>query len=299
MSEPIRVSTADTGLTSYPLFAAMSEGIFEAEGVQVSLQKHGNGLGPVQDLFSGSADVVLGGIWRPMIYRGRLGAMVSFAGMCARSSLVLVGREPRRGWPAKGATIVVPECAPSFWVVLHGALERQGVAASDLRFVAGLSLAEATALFHRGLGDFLFLNAPAAVAIAREGGPSIIWAMAEVLGDLPWSVFYARPQVLTDRREDFLRFTRGIQRVLNCTLSADPEQVVGIGSHCFPALAPDEVVRTVRACRDWGVWSSDARIDPVALTRWQELWVREGALEHVAAYNDLVDASFAGVEDPE
>ena len=88
MSEALRVSATAAGISYYPEHVARVLGFFEDEGLVVTTEAPGHGPWVTRAVLGGQADMALGGIWRPLMYRGRLDDFMSFALLCTA---------PRRG----------------------------------------------------------------------------------------------------------------------------------------------------------------------------------------------------------
>ena len=80
----VRVSATGAGVNYFPEFIARELGFFADEGLEAKVEVLGNGPGVPRDVGSGAADVGLGGIWLPMLYRGRLHTFIPFAQLCNR-----------------------------------------------------------------------------------------------------------------------------------------------------------------------------------------------------------------------
>src|SRR5262249_14155280 len=137
--EVIRISSTGAGVNYYPEFVARELGFFADEGLDVKVEVLGNGPGVPREVGSGAADVGLGGIWLPMLYRGRLYTFRPFAQLCNRLAAVLLARRSaeRFSWAdLSGRIVVAPGGAPNFWMVVASTLRRAGVDPSGVRFVA-------------------------------------------------------------------------------------------------------------------------------------------------------------------
>jgi NitT/TauT family transport system substrate-binding protein len=290
--EVVRISSTGAGVNYYPEFVARERGFFADEGLDVTVEVLGNGPGVPREVGSGAADVGLGGIWLPMLYRGRLHTFVPFAQLCNRLAAVLLARTPveRFSWAdLSGRIVVAPGGAPNFWMVVASTLRRAGVDPCRVRLVADFMAEEAINLFRAGFGDFFIGMPPVSDVFIRDGVASQVADFAE-LGDIPWSIFYARPEFL-DRPDNVAgRFAKAIQRALVWTLSHDPSEAPGVFKRQFPTLSPDLIAEAVRSCRRRGVWIGTARIPEPALMQWQKVIMEEGRLiDAPMRYEEIVD----------
>ena len=95
MTDLIRISATGSGVNYYPEFLARELGFYEEEGLTVQVAVHGNGPVVPREVGSGAADLGLGGIWLPMLYRGRVHTFMPFVQLCNRLDAVLLSRKPR------------------------------------------------------------------------------------------------------------------------------------------------------------------------------------------------------------
>jgi NitT/TauT family transport system substrate-binding protein len=288
----VRISSTGAGVNYYPEFVARELGFFADEGLDVKVEVLGNGPGVPREVGSGAADIGLGGIWLPMLYRGRLHTFMPFAQLCNRLAAVLLARKPieRFSWAdLPGRIVVAPGGAPNFWMVVASTLRRAGVDPFGVRFVADFMAEEAINLFRGGFGDFFIGMPPVSDVFVRDGIGSPVADFAD-LGDIPWSIFYATPPFL-DRPDHVAgRFTKAIQRALVWTLTHDPSEAPGVFAKRFPAVSPDLIADAVRSCRRRGIWIDTARVPEPALMLWQQVIMEEGRLiDAPMRYEDIVD----------
>jgi NitT/TauT family transport system substrate-binding protein len=296
VTDAVRISSTGSGVNYYPEFVARELGFFADEGLHVTVDVRGNGPGVPRDVGSGAADVGLGGIWLPMLYRGRVHTFRPFAQLCNRLAAVLLARKPVAGFrwaDLSGRIVVAPGGAPNFWMVVASTLRRAGVDPCSVRFVADFMAEEAINLFRGGFGDFFIAMPPVSDVFIRDGVGSPVADFAD-LGDIPWSIFYARPEFL-DRPDNAAgRFAKAIQRALAWTLSHDPAEAPGVFRH-FPGVSPELIADAVRSCRRRGIWIGTARIPEPPLTQWQTIIMEEGRLiDAPMGYDEIVDGRPAG-----
>jgi len=289
----VRISATGAGVNYFPEFVARELGFFADEGLDVTVEVLGNGPGVPRDVGSGAADVGLGGIWLPMLYRGRLHTFMPFAQLCNRLAAVLLARKPAarsfRWADLSGKIVVAPGGAPNFWMVLASTLRRAGVDPFSVRFVADFMAEEAVNLFRGGFGDFFIGMPPVSDVFIRDGVASQVADFAE-LGEIPWSIFYAKPEFLNRPDNVGGRFAKAIQRALLWTLAHDPGEAPGVLKTQFPTLSPDLIADAVRSCRRRGIWVGTARITEPALMQWQTVIVEEGRLiDAPMKYSEIVD----------
>lgn len=192
MGDLVRISATGAGIPYFPEFVARALGFYEALNLDVIVDVFGNGPVVPRNIAAGTGDIGLGGIWLPMLYRGRVESFYPFAQLC----------DPYRrspGTPADGELLLVRPCGqdrpvhgrrPNTYTILHGILRRNGVDGSSVRLVADFVNEEASNLFRGNLWRFLHPPATGAVVDAAADRRRLGLPVKEVseIGQIPWSI---------------------------------------------------------------------------------------------------------------
>ena len=155
MRDKVRIAATGAGVAYYPEFVARELGYFEAEDLDVETTVPGLGPWVARALTARTAEVALGGIWRPLMYRGRLATLYAFAQLCDRCPFLLLSRRPAGSFEWRqliDRTVIVPDGAPSPWILLQGILRQTGTDVGRIRFLQQVQRDEAVELFRAGRG---------------------------------------------------------------------------------------------------------------------------------------------------
>ena len=90
----LRILATASGVSYYPQYVAQDLGYFADEELEIEAEAPGHGPWGARALVAGSADIALGGIWRPLMYHGRIADFRAFAQLCVRCPAVILGRKP-------------------------------------------------------------------------------------------------------------------------------------------------------------------------------------------------------------
>lgn len=291
MNERIRVGAIHGGPGYYPAFVAEELGFFSDEGLSVDFSSPGYGPWIARAVLSGEAEVALGGLWRPMMYRERIGVLTGFVQLNSRCYMRLVSRNAKASAlkDVVGRSVLVPGGAPSGWLYMVGLLGEAGIDASQVRFIRDFSAPEAIDLFRGGLGDFILLTPGPAEALVISGGGHFAYSLSDG-GLCPWSVYYAAPAFLSlDGGEIAGRFAAAIQRALRWVLNNPASAGFDIFKKRYPGLAPETVASAVEGCIERHVWSPSVRIPDDSLMHWQEMVLRAGLIDRALPYSEIFD----------
>lgn len=291
MGDLVRISATGAGIPYYPEFVARALGIYEQLGLDVVVDVFGNGPVVPRNIASGAGDIGLGGIWLPMLYRGRVAAFYPFAQLCDRYSGVVLARRPMESfsWSDLADKIVLSTAgAPNTYTILHGILRRAGVDASGMRLIADFVNEEACNLFRGGFGDFFILQPPASTLLIDEGVAFPVKEVSEI-GQIPWSIFYARQEFL--EREDHVagRFALAIQQALDWVHSHDPEEAPQVWERYFPTMTGQQFVSAARAAKAQGIWAESIEISAQGYAAWHDMILESRLIERPMAYAELID----------
>ena len=111
-------------------------------------------------------------------------------------------------------------------------------------------------------------------------------------GEIPWSVYYSTPEFLADPDglDRASRFSRAILRGTRWVLEHDPTDAPVVIERYFKGYAPDLIAASVRTCREKGVWTPTAHVNPAGLAAWQEMLVEGHLYDAPVPYADFIDS---------
>lgn len=270
--ETFAVSATGHSLNYLPNYIASELGFFADEGLQVSEVVPRPWDLVLDQIREGSADAALGGIWVPSMYHGRGRRLVPFAQVSNRAPLALVSRDalpcvfdPQR---LVGKTVLMKGSnGASVGIYLKMALREAGVDPLQVNYIQDLDAGILQDCFAGGMGDFLLIDLPGALAFEASGKGHVATIFAIDGGDVPWSVYYTEGTNPGDIRPE--RFARALGRAMrhvNATAAAEMQPFL---ERIFPNIAPEIAVKVVDCYRAHGMWTTP-RIGAASYNRWQK-----------------------------
>lgn len=292
MGDLVRISATGAGIPYYPEFVARALGFYEALNLDVVVDVFGNGPVVPRNIAAGTGDIGLGGIWLPMLYRGRVESFYPFAQLCDRYSGVVLARQPMDSFSwsdLEGQIVLSTAGAPNTYTILHGILRRNGVDGSTVRLIADFVNEEASNLFRGGFGDFYILQPPASTLLIDEGVAFPVKEVSEV-GQIPWSIFYAK-QPFLDRADNVAgRFALSIQQALDWVHTHDPEEAPEVWEQYFKSMTFSQFVAAARASKQQGIWAESIEISPPGYAAWHDMILESRLIEQPMPYSELIDS---------
>ena len=286
------VSATGRSLNYLPEYIAVWQGYFAAESLEVTASVPNPWDLVLDDLASGAADVVLGGIWVPAMHLHRGVRYTPFAQTSARAPLAIVGREKPDDFdwsqlPGKVIAIKGSNGA-SLGIFTKLQLREHGVDPRAVGFIQDLDGALLSRLFHGGMADYLVIDHPSALALEAKGGGRVVLAMAAASGDVPWSVYYSQGESDDARLDAQTRFARALARGMRWILEHEAAECREFLASTFPRFDADMLVKLVELYRTHGMWTTP-RIDEAAYDRWQAGIADGHLIQKPIPYSDLVD----------
>jgi NitT/TauT family transport system substrate-binding protein len=286
------VSATGHSLNYLPEYVADWQGFFAEEGLSVSVSVPLPWDVVLQELASGTADAVLGGIWVPSMFLHHGNRFTPFAQVAARAPLAIVGREVANAfdWSGMPGKVVMMKGSngASVGLFTRMLLKEHGVDPVAVRYIQDLDGALLSRVFLGGLGDYLVVDYPSALALEAGGNCHVVAPLAVTGGNVPWSVYYAEGESDGPRLETQRRFSRALARGMDWIVERDAELYREFLARTFPRFSPDLLVGLTNVYRANGMWTTP-RIDIEAYDRWQR-GIADGHLtETPIPYRDLVD----------
>lgn len=246
----IRLNEVTRSIFYAPMYAAISEGFFEEEGIEIELSTGQGADKTMQQLISGSVDIGFSGPEQVMyIYnQGREDYPVVFAQLTQKDGSFLVSREKHSefSWQdIKGKTVIggrpggVPEMALEY-VLKNENIDKE----KDLNLVTNIAFDAVPGAFKGGTGDYAAIFEPTASVIANEINGSVVASIGESAGTLPYTCFYTVQSYINENEDLLVRFVKAIQKGQEWVMSNEDATVANSIKDFFPGT-DEEVIETV------------------------------------------------------
>lgn len=295
ISEPVHL------IGYLPLYAAIHEGYFAEEGLDVTVVQATGGA-HVTAVVSGDAFAVMGGVDSAYLAsRDNPDPLVSIVGCVNRANVYLfakTGLAPASQSDAdlaeflRGKTIVAGRYGGSPNLLIRYLLNRIGLdAVKDVTLIENADESTVTAMLRHGQGEIGNGGEPQISEGITEG----IWEEPFVkfpdLGDYGYSVLSVRKSTVEQNPDLCLRFVRGMLRGLEA-VHADHELAARILAAEFPTLT--EEGRAAALARAWedNLWSTDGYVTEEAVANTMMVLFSSGLYTGEWDYNAQVDMQF-------
>ncbi|KAL1889657.1 hypothetical protein Sste5346_008776 [Sporothrix stenoceras] len=281
-------------LNYLPQYIARRHGFFQEQGLELVTKIPTPWDGVLDALAAGEADMALGGIWVPSMYRERVENYTVFAQIANRCPLALLkhgSADEFKLTDVAGKTVLMKSGGgASVGLFFKMLLRENNIDARAVDYIQDLDGVMLGNLFQGGMGDFFVTDNLSARAMVEQN-PNISVAMEMVTqGDVPWSVYYREtatttPEVMDKQRRFCLALAKGIDFVNN----TDPTTYQDELAELFPNVPVEACVAVTNQFRNNGMWISPV-IPVEGYNRWQ-LGLRDARLvSEPIPYKTLVNS---------
>ncbi|KAF2159321.1 hypothetical protein M409DRAFT_37958 [Zasmidium cellare ATCC 36951] len=291
--QPFRISATGYNLNYLPEYIALRHGFFRDQDLQVSVTVPVPWDGVLDALAEKTADIVLGGIWVPSMYRGRVQNYTAFAQIANRCPLAILRRTSSKEFAladvANKAVLMKSGGGASVGLFFKMLLRENGIDARSVDYIQDLDGVMLGDLFQGGMGDYFVTDNLSALAMVSRN-PDVEIAMEAVTqGEIPWSVYYYLSDTTTAAHLDAQRrFCLALNRGIEWVLAHDAETFRDVLADLFPNVPVDVAVKVTNQFRANGMWTS-TRIPRKAFDRWQRGLGDARLVGEPLAYEDIVD----------
>ena len=291
--QPFHLTATGYNLNYLPEYIALRHGFFREQGLDVSVNIPSPWDGVLDALADGTADMALGGIWVPSMYRDRVQNYTVFAQIANRCPLALIRHghgEDFKLADMVGKTVLMKSGGgASVGLFFKMLLRENGIDPKSLDYVQDLDGVMLGNLFQGGMGDYFVTDNLSALAMAaRNPKVSIAMQMVEQ-GDIPWSVYYRETATITPEILDAQkRFCVALQKGIEWVLQHDAESFRDELAELFPNVPVDVAVEVTNAFRRNKMWTSTS-VSRDGFERWQEGLAYARLVQAPLTYETIVD----------
>ncbi|WP_040212151.1 ABC transporter substrate-binding protein [Clostridium polynesiense] len=297
----IRLNEVARSIFYAPMYAAISEGFFKAEGIEIELTTGQGADKTMQQLLSGSVDIGFSGP-EQVIYiynQNRQDYPVVFAQLTQRDGSFLVGRNKEADftWESlKGKTVVggrpggVPEMALEYVLKNHGLNPEK-----DLNLITNIAFNATAGAFKGGTGDYVALFEPTGSMLEKENAGSIVASIGKSAGVIPYTCFYTTKSYMEKNSEILERFTRAIYKGQLWVQKSKDEVVAKSIISFFPGTDEAMVINVLKNYRDIDAFASSPSIKEEDMSRLMDIIqsYKSDLIPKRPPFKDIVNNNFS------
>ena len=282
-----------------PMYAAIEEGYFEDEGINLDLVCGFGADKTMTAVISGEADIGFMGS-EASIYTYSEGAndyVVNFAQLTQRAGNFLVAREEMTDFTwddLKGSTVLGGRKGGMPEMVFEYILKQNGLQPSkDLEINQSIDFGSTAAAFAEGKGEFTVEFEPGATNLEKEGKGYVVASLGTDSGYVPYTAFSAKKSYIEKNPEIIQTFTNALQKGMDYVQSHTPEEIAAVIEPQFKETDLNTITTIVKRYYDQGTWKDNLIFEQKSFDLLQDILQSAGELDERVPYNELVTTEFA------
>lgn len=292
--EKIRVAEVAHTVFYAPQYAAISQGFFEEEGLDVELILTPGADKVTAAVLSGDAQIGFSGS-EACIYvynAGEKDYLKTFAQLTQKDGSFLVSRQKYDNFTLddlKGKSVIGGRQGGMPEMTFEWALRQNNIdPINDLNIDTSIAFAAMSGAFIGGQGDFITLFEPNALQIEKQGLGYVAASIGELGGVVPYTSYSARSSYLEKNPEIIEKFTRAIQKGLDYVHNSSDEEVANAILSFFPDTSLNDLAGVIERYRSIDAWPTTTKFSSESFYHLQEIMQAANELNSAVKYEDLI-----------
>ena len=296
--EKIRVAEVAHTVFYAPQYAAISEGYFEDEGLDVEIILTSGADNVAAAVMSGDVQVGFCGSEQTIyIYnQGAKDYLVNFAALTKKDGSFIVSREKEDNFDIKnlkGKYVIAGRTGGMPAMTFEWIWNQNGITTEDLTFDTSIAFASMSGAFIGGTGDYVSLFEPTASDIENNGYGYIVASLGELGGNVPYTTFNAKKSYIKENKDTNQKFVNAINKGLNYVHSNSSDKVAKTIQDYFPDVSYNDLTQIVQNYMDIDSWYDSTLIEEKDFEHIQDIIENANELEKRVEFKTLFDTSFS------
>lgn len=290
----IRVAEVAHTVFYAPQYAAVSQGYFEEEGLDVELILTPGADKVTAAVLSGDAQIGFSGS-EACIYvynAGEKDYLKTFAQLTQKDGSFLVSRKKIDNFTLndlKGKNVIGGRKGGMPEMTFEWALRQNGIdPVNDLNIDTSIAFAAMSGAFIGGQGDFVTLFEPNALQVERQGFGYVVASIGELGGVVPYTSYSARISYIDNNPEIIEKFTRAIQKGLDFVHKNSDEEVAKAVIDSFPDTSMNDLIGVIKRYREIEAWPTTTNFEEESFYHLQDIMTAANELDSKVNYSDLI-----------
>lgn len=292
--EKIKVAEVAHTVFYAPQYAAISQGFFEEEGLDVELILTPGADKVTAAVLSGDVEIGFSGS-EACIYvynAGEKDYLKTFAQLTQKDGSFLVSRQKIDNFTLddlKGKSVIGGRQGGMPEMTFEWALRQNGIdPTKDLDIDTSVAFAAMGGAFIGGQGDFVTLFEPNALQIEKQGFGYVVASIGELGGIVPYTSYSARNSYLEKNPEIIEKFTRAIQKGLDFVHNHSDEEVAKAILDFFPDTSLTDLTGVMERYRSIDAWPTTTTFSSESFYHLQDIMMAANELDSTVKYEDLI-----------
>lgn len=276
-----------------PQYAAIQNGYFEEEGMEINLILTPGADKVAAALLSKDADIGLSGSEATIyVYNGgEQDYLKTFAQLTQKDGSFLVSRTPIENFTLedlRGKTVIGGRRGGMPEMTFEYVLRQNGMdPKTDLTIDTSVEFAAMGGAFIGGDDDFVTLFEPNALEVEQQGYGYVVASIGELGGVVPYTSYSARISFIEENPDLIAGFNRAVQKGLDYVHSHSDEEVAKTILSFFPDTSLNDLTEVVGRYREINAWPTTTSFTEESFNHLQDIMIDAGELEEKVPYSEL------------
>lgn len=276
-----------------PQYAAIQNGYFEEEGMEINLILTPGADKVAAALLSKDADIGLSGSEATIyVYNGgEQDYLKTFAQLTQKDGSFLVSRTPIENFTLedlRGKTVIGGRRGGMPEMTFEYVLRQNGMdPKTDLTIDTSVEFAAMGGAFIGGDDDFVTLFEPTALEVEQQGYGYVVASIGELGGVVPYTSYSARISFIEENPDLIAGFNRAVQKGLDYVHSHSDEEVAETILSFFPNTSLNDLTEVVGRYREIDAWPTTTSFTEESFNHLQDIMIDAGELEEKVPYSEL------------
>lgn len=276
-----------------PQYAAIQNGYFEEEGMEINLILTPGADKVAAALLSKDADIGLSGSEATIyVYNGgEQDYLKTFAQLTQKDGSFLVSRTPIENFSLedlRGKTVIGGRRGGMPEMTFEYVLRQNGMdPKTDLTIDTSVEFAAMGGAFIGGDDDFVTLFEPTALEVEQQGYGYVVASIGELGGVVPYTSYSARISFIEENPDLIAGFNRAVQKGLDYVHSHSDEEVAETILSFFPDTSLNDLTEVVGRYREIDAWPTTTSFTEESFNHLQDIMIDAGELEEKVPYSEL------------
>lgn len=277
-----------------PQYAAISEGYFEEEGLNIELTLTPGADAVTAAVLSGDAQIGFSGTEATIyVYNGgEKNYLQLFAALTKRDGAFLVSREKIDNFTLedlKGKTVLGGRKAGMPEMTLEWALRENNIdPVNDLNIDTSVAFAAMEGAFIGGTGDFVTLFEPNATSVEKQGLGYVVAYVGTYGGAVPYTAYNAKSSFIKENPELIKGFSKAIDKGLKFVRDNKPEVIAESIISFFPDTSLEDLTTMINRYKQSDAWRETITINEEEWKHIQDIMMASGELEEYVSFDKLI-----------
>ncbi len=287
-----------------PQYAAITQGFFEEEGIEVDLIDAQGADKTMAALISGEADIGLMGP-EASIYVYKQGSKdyaINFAQLTKRDGSFIVSREKNDDFSYEdmaGKEILGGRAGGVPLMTLEYLLKNKGLtigenkSAGEVNVRSDVQFGVMAGAFAAGEGDYTTAFEPTATQLEKQGAGYIVASVGQDAGEIPFTCYSATKSYMDENSDLVQRFTNALYKGQQWVQKASDEEIAKAMQPFFEDTSLEDLKIVAQKYKEIDAWASDPILKEESLNRLMDVMIEGGELDEKIPYDSVVTTTYA------